>query len=292
MKRVVAALATLAVVAVVFGARPADQATADPVQTAALRQLATEQALRADGALRDIEDLLNAGMREAGRGQSAVLGGTADPTAIMDQAALSFEAVAGQIDEAQDALADLAWTLRVLEPDVPPPSLAHGPEDLVDLGARWRATGLPLAAEADLRRAAEATLSALGSALAALERDDPAAALAALADAEASLDVVRGSQGEVPGGTLPFWITTVDALLDAAGDIARAAQAGDANALAVAQAAYDAAADDADRADRALVIALGEAAAGITGPPSALSAELLREVEAARAALAALSILP
>ena len=111
-----------------------------------------------------------------------------------------------------------------------------------------------------------------------------------LADAEASLDVVRESADGVT--TLPFWIATVDELLAAATDIAIAAQAGDAEALAAAQAAYEAASDEAGRADQALAIALGEAAAGITGPPSAESAEILREVAAARAALAALSILP
>jgi hypothetical protein len=290
MRRVVAAVAAITLIALFFGARPTDQANADPVRVAALRALATEQATRADGALRDVEDLLNAGLREASRGQSAVLGGTDDPAAIMEQAALSAEAAAAHTELARAALAELAWTLRILEPEAPPPAISSEPADLVDLAARWRTTGPPLAAEADLRRAAESTLGALESALAALDRDDPAAALAALADAEASLDLVRDSVDGVT--TLPFWIATVDGLLDAATDIALAAQAGDAEAMAAARAAYEAAADEAGRADQALAIALGEAAAGITGPPSAVSAEILREVAAARAALAALSILP
>jgi hypothetical protein len=292
MRRVVVAAAALIVVAVMFGARPTDPATADPVRQAALRQLAREQAEAADLALGDVEDLLNTGVREAGRGQAAVLGGSGDPALIMDTAGVSFETAAEQADNAEAALADLAWTLQVLDPGAPPPTISYGPGELVDLGARWRATGLPLAAAADLRRAAEATLGALASALAALDRDDPAAALAALADAEASLDVVRGfaERGEV--STLPFWITTVEALLAAATDITNAALAGDAAALAAAQDAYEAAAGDAERADQALAIALGEAAAGITSGPAATSADALRDVVAARAALAGLSILP
>ncbi len=91
-----------------------------------------------------------------------------------------------------------------------------------------------------------------------------------MAEAEASLDVVRASEREL--STLPFWVDTVEALLDATADIARAAQAGDAEALAEAQAAFEVAADDAARADQALTIALGEATAGITGPASASSA--------------------
>jgi hypothetical protein len=196
------------------------------------------------------------------------------------------------MEVAQSALADLAWTLRVLRPDTPPPALSQGPADLVDLGARWRATGLPLAAQAELRRTAESVLSTLGSGLAALDRDDPAAALAAFADAEAALDVVRDAADSGGGTTLPFWIATVEALLVAARDIALAAQVGDAAGLAAARVAYETAAAEAVRADQALAIALGEAASGITATPSALSAQLLREVAAARAALAALSILP
>jgi hypothetical protein len=292
MNRVVAALAAVAVVAVVFGARPADQATADPARRAALQALAAEHAEAADLALRDVEDLLNAGMREASRGQSAVLGGDDDPEAILARAGLSFENAAGHLELARSAMDELSWTLRVLDPDAPPPVLAPAPADLADLGARWRATGIPLAAQADLRQAAEATLGALGSGLAALDRDDPEAALAAFADAEASLEVVREAAAGAAVTTLPFWIGTVEALLDAAVDIALAAQAGDAEALAAAQAAYEAAADDAERADQALAIALGEAASRITASPSAMSADVLREVAEARAALAGLSILP
>ena len=65
--------------------------------------------------------------------------------------------------------------------------------------------------------------------------------------------------------TLPVWVDTVEALLAATADIAHAVQAGDAEALAEAQAAFEAAADDAARADQALTIALGEAAAGDHG---------------------------
>jgi hypothetical protein len=292
MRRVVVAAAALIVVAAMFGARPADLATGDPVRQAALRQLAIEQAEAADLALGDVEDLLGTGVREAGRGQAAVLGGSDDPALIMDAAGVSFETAAEQAENAEAALADLAWTLQVLDAEASSPTLSYGPAELVDLGARWRATGLPLAAAADLRRTAEATLGALGSALAALDRDDPTAALAALADAEASLDVVRGfaERGGVP--TLPFWISTVEALLAAATDITNAALAGDPVALAAAQAAYEAAAGDAERADQALAIALGEAAAGITSGAAATSADALRDVAAARAALAGLSILP
>lgn len=290
MRRLVAILAAAVVVALLFGAGPADPATADPVRLAALRRVATAQAAEADVALQEAQDFMDEGLLEAGRGQAAVLSGDDDPAVIMDRAAVSFEAAANPIEVAHAALADLAWTLRVLDPDGTPPTLTLRGEDMVALGAQWRATGLPLSAAADLRRAAEATLVALGDALAALERDDAAGALEAVAEAEAALEAVRALDREFP--TLPFWIDTVAALIVATGDIAEAVLAGDPVALAEAQAAYEAAAAQATRADQALAIALGEEAARITAPASATSGAAQVQVAATRAAIGGLSILP
>lgn len=290
MRRLVAILVAVAVVALLFGARPTDPAAADPVRLAALRQVAAGQAAEADAALNAAQDLMDEGLLEAGRGQAAVLGGDQDPAAIMDRAALSFEAAANPIEVAYAALTDLAWTLRVLDQEGAPPTLTLRGGDMVALGAQWRATGLPLSAAADLRRAAEATLEALGDALAALARDDAAGALEAVAETEAALEIVRALDDEL--ATMPFWIDTVEALIAATSDIAEAVLAGDPIALAEAQAAYDAAAADATRADQALAIALGEEAARITGPASAASGEAQRQVAATRAAIGTLSILP
>lgn len=290
MKRIVAAVGIVAAVAVLFGAGPADSAPTDPLRAAALQRMADAQAAEADAALQEAEELMDSGIRVAGQAQAAVLAGDGDPVVLMDAAAVSFEAAAAPVDEAQVLLDALGWTLFALDPQAPPPTLELVGADLLAIGAQWRATALPLSALADLRRAAEATLTSLEDALAALEGDDPAAALEAVAEAEAWLEEVRPTEGDVT--TLPFWVDTVDALLAATADIAHAVQAGDAEALAAAQAAYAAAAADAARADQALAIALGEATADVTGPASASSAAALRAVEATRAALGGLSILP
>ncbi len=290
MRRLVAVAGVVLVVILLFGAAPTDLGTADPVHAAALRRQAARQAAAADASLAEAEELMTEGTAEASRGQAAALSGDEDPATFVDAAAAAFEEAANPVDAAQVSLEALRWTLLALDPDAPPPTLELSGADLAGIGAQWRATALPLSAIADLRRAAEATLEALEDALAALDDDDPAAALEAVSVAEASLDVVRASEREL--STLPVWVDTVEALLDATADIARAAQAGDADALAEAQAAFEVAADDAARADQALTIALGEAAAGITGPASAASAAALRAVGATRAALASLSILP
>jgi hypothetical protein len=290
VRRLVAVAGVVLVVILLFGAAPTDLGAADPVHAAALRRMAVSQAAAADASLAEAEELMTAGTAEASRGQAAALSGDEDPATFMDAAAAAFEAAAEPVDMTHVSLEDLRWTLLALDPDTPPPTLELSGADLTGIGAQWRATALPLSAIADLRRAAEATLEALDDALAALDDDDPAAALDAVSEAEASLDVVRASARDL--STLPVWVDTVEALLDATADIARAAQTGDADALAEAQAAFDEAADDAARADQALTIALGEAAAGITGPASAASAAARRAVGATRAALAGLSILP
>lgn len=290
MKRLVAVAGVVLVVILLFGAAPTDLGTADPVVAAALRRQAASHASVADATLLEAEELMNEGTAQASRGQAAVLAGAQDPATFMDAAAAAFEAAAAPVDAAQVSLEALRWTLLALDPEQPPPTLDLSGADLSAIGAQWRATALPLSALTDLRQATEATLEALDDALAALDDDDPAAALDAVSDAEASLAVVSASQDEL--STLPVWVDTVEALLDATADIARAAQAGDAEALAEAQAAWEAAAEGATRADRALTIALGEATAEVTGPASATSAQALRVVGATRAALASLSILP
>jgi hypothetical protein len=290
VRRLVAVIGVVLVVILLFGAAPTDVGTADPVRAAALRRQAVSQVAAADNALAEADQLMSEGTAQASRGQAAVLAGTEDPATFIHAAAAAFEAAAAPADAAQASLEALHWTLLALSPDEPPPTLELRGADLAAIGVQWRATTLPLSALTDLRRAAEATLGALDDALAALEDADPAAALEAVSEAEGTLDVVRASEGELP--TLPVWVDTVEALLDATADIARATQAGDAEALAVAQASFDAAAEGATRADRALAIALGEAAAEITGPASAASAQARRAVGATRAALASLSILP
>ena len=290
MKRFVAGVAGVAGIAILFGAHPLDPVGADPVRQAAIANLAASQAAVADASLAEAERLMREGTRQAALGQAAVLSGEGDPADFLNEAAAAFEAAAAPVDAAHDPLTGLGWTLRALDPMVRPPSLELTGADLLAIGAQWRAAALPLSALADLHRAAQATLVSLGDALAALEDDDPPAALTAIDAAEASLNDVRAFNAEL--STLPFWISTVDALIDATEAIAMAAQSGDEEALAEAQAAYEIAAEDADAADRALAIALGEAVTSTTGPATASSTAALRAVTTTREELAGLSILP
>jgi len=287
--RIAVFLASTVLLALLFGARSADSRVADPIRVDWLTNEAVADARAADAALEAVETLMRDATDEARRGQAAVLGGADDPTAALEAAGLGFEAAAAPLADAHAAFVVLGWTLRAIDPQESSPQLGLLPADLVDIGAQWRAAALPSAALTDMRRQAESTLEALSNGLAALDADDPSAALDAMDRATGHLEHVRDFSSQP--STLGYWIDTVAALIDAARDIALAAQAGDAAALAAAQAAYDAAATNAGRADQALTIALGEAATAITSPASASSAAALRAVGAARDQLAGLSIL-
>jgi len=293
--RIAVFLASAVLLGLLFGARSADPRVADPLRVAWLADEAAVHARAADAALETAENLMRGAIDEARRGQAAVVGGPEDPAAALEAAGLSFEAAATPLADADAALVRLGWTLRAIDPQETSPQLGLLPGDLVAVGAQWLAAALPSVALSDMRRQAESTLEALDDGLAALDDDDPSAALEAMDRATGHLEQVRDFQQRDFDGqevsTLGYWVDTVDALIDAARDIALAAQAGDAAALAAAQAAYDAAATNAGRADQALTIALGEAATGITGPASASSADALRAVGAARDQLAGLSIL-
>jgi hypothetical protein len=284
-------------IGMLLGARSPDPNVADPVRAAGLVAEAASLAASADAALADAETFMRTGTDEARSGQQAIRAGDEDPAVAFTVAGGWFEAAAGPVGDARDPLRRLGWTLYALDPDAglsPPglPSLEVTPDDLVAIGAQWRATALPASALADVRRAAEDALESLDDALAALAADDFAAALVAADEAEAALDEVRAFEGDVDRVTLDFWVGTVQALIDATRGMAAAAAAGDQAALGAARVDYAAAAAEASRADQALVIALGEAAARLTLPASAASADAQREVRATRDRLAALSILP
>jgi len=293
--RIAVFLASAVLLGLLFGARSADSRVADPLRVAWLTDEAAAQAGAADAALEAAETLMRDAIDEARRGQAAVVSGPEDPTAALETAGLGFDAAATPLADAQAALVRLGWTLRAIDPQETSPPLVLLPADLVAVGAQWLAAALPSAALSDMRRQAELTLEALDDGLAALDDDDPSAALEAMDRATGHLEQVRDFQvRDVDGqhvSTRRYWVRNVDALVGAARDIALAAQARDAAALATAQAAYDAAATNARRADQALTIALGEAATGITGPASTSSADALRAVGAARDRLAGLSIL-
>ena len=133
---------------------------------------------------------------------------------------------------------------------------------------------------------ARQTLLHLEDALAALDADDPQAALPALEAARQA----RGQLAEWDPApvTLPLWLETTDRMISSAGRLAEATLAGDEAAALQAAREYAAAAEDARRADVSLALSLSETGSGLTATPLRRLAEALGEVERARAVVASL----
>ena len=87
--------------------------------------------------------------------------------------------------------------------------------------------------------------------------------------------------------TLPVWIGTTDAMIDAVERILDATRAGDAAAARDAADEFAALADEAATADRALRIALSEGGAALIAAPLERLAAALRSIEGAHASAAA-----
>ncbi len=181
------------------------------------------------------------------------------------------------------AAARVDGTLAAVAPRRGP--LPPGPSSTLFPGI---SAGFTAAAEAadpfvERRQATEQTLDGLADALAALEDDDPRRALAELDRAQAALNTVR--DWDEPPTVLPFWLDTTGDLLTAARRIAVASLAGDADAVARAAARYARAADDANRADTALAIAIAESGSSLAATPLQLLADALEAATIQRQAL-------
>jgi hypothetical protein len=137
-----------------------------------------------------------------------------------------------------------------------------------------------------MRLATRQVLEQLQAALVGLRAKDLEAVDSAIAASRAALDDVHAWPGRL--ATLPVWIDTAGALLDALSDVAVARRAGDAPAESRALDAYRRASDEATQADRALAIAIAEGGGAVAQAPLARLADLLAKIDATRASVASL----
>ena len=103
-----------------------------------------------------------------------------------------------------------------------------------------------------------------------------------LAASLVAVDAVRDLEESAPA--LTVWIDTADAMIGAVQDLVDAVRTGDVERADAAQADFDAAAEGAAQADRALRIGLGETGNAISAVPLQRLAEVrveLNELEAA-----------
>ena len=211
------------------------------------------------------------------------MAGTPPPAAELGFAADGLTAGAAEGDAARRALAALAGTAAAVAPGRQVPTLPYGRPELLLIAAQLNASASVATLFVERRRATEMIVSALRDAAAALERDQPAAALVSLGTARVPLALLQAWSERPP--LLDYWITIAGNLLDAARGIATATIARDPVAVQAAAARYSAASKAARGADNALAVSIAEEGSAVTNPPLQRLAMAASEAVALRSAL-------
>jgi hypothetical protein len=277
---VAAGLGAVVLLGAIFSQRSPDPRIADPANVAAV-QAATlgdrDAAARALGAL---GAALQAALDEGRQGAALTVQTAGQPGPHLTRAGEQIGAAEPMAAAAQAALARLAGDLDIRGTGTVP-SLALEAGALSSIGAQLAAGAAAADAFWAMHRSTQATLDAVGAALARLDAKDPVNALRAMDQADASLAKVRAWRGTID--TLPIWVATTAKLASAVRALAEAVRDHDLAAADAAAAEYRAAADEAHRADLALAIAVAEGGGSVSSAPLAAAADALRAVDDARA---------
>ena len=265
-----------------FGLRSPDPAHADPAGALAQTEAVADAAEAADAALARLTAQLERARDHARHGAALTVAGEA-PAPELTAAADVLADAGDEADGARRALVVLDGVTAAIQPGAPVPSLTYGGADLEQLAAQLRSTAEAATLFVERRHATRAVVDALAAGLAALDRDDPTAALEELRAADAPLALLGEWEQRPP--LLRYWMMISGELLGAAGDIARATLANDLEAVNAAAARYAEAADVALGADNALAVTLSEEGAAVSVIPLQRLAAMADEAADARAAL-------
>lgn len=248
-----------------LGLRPAAAEAADPTLAAARHDTVRQAAADAANALDRLATLLDSAREAARSGSALIISGVDPPGAPLLDAAARLEGGADEVTDVAATVARLRGILAAVAPDASGPALALSPTDLLGIASQLRQAA-PVATDFVQRRhAAEETLAELGAALAALTRNEPDRAAAAIDRARSARQTVAA--WEQPPPELAVWLETTGEMLTAADRIAAALRAGDQAAATAAGTAYAAAAQRAAVADRALALSIAEVGSAITLTP-------------------------
>jgi hypothetical protein len=224
------------------------------------------------------------GAVDAGRaGAARVVAGTADPTEPLLSSAATITAAGPAALELKEARAALERARAALRPDADPLPEAPEPGDLASIAAQLDRSAEAGAAFAAVRREVEGMSATLVDALHEVASGDSGAARSRLVAASAAIDELRAWQENA--STLPVWIRTASAMIRAMHRLVDAVEAGDVAKARGARADFDAAAERAPQADRALRIGIGEAGSALTSVPLRRLADVLRGLDELRVAV-------
>ncbi|HEX3219110.1 MAG TPA: hypothetical protein VHU77_03650 [Candidatus Limnocylindria bacterium] len=271
------------VLGVLLTLRPAAAGAADPTMAAERRAVLRALAAADDRALSALIAQLQAAVDAGRRGSALVIDGTRPAAPDLQQAAAAARAALPLVGDSARADTALDGALPAIQPqlDVPP---GPGSAELVGVDGQLDAAASASGPFIERRLAAARTLTALRDALRRLEANHAAAALTALDRADDARRTVAVWPN--PPDVLPFWLDTTGAMLDAARDIADATLSGDAAEAHRAGRAYRLAAQDAQRADTALAIAISESGASLASVPLGRLADALEAATDRAAAMA------
>jgi hypothetical protein len=282
-------LGAVALTLVAFGARPADPARAEPTLAVARHEELRERAGAAAASLPGLRRELRAALELARRGSARIVAGETQPGPALAAAAERLDAARPAAERADDAVRALLGTAAAVGSTDAPGTLEDAtPAALAGVAEQLRGTTNAADEFSQNRHEAEAVVVAFGEALAAMDRDDPHGAVEAIGRAAGHLEAVAAWEPEAGLPTLRFWLETMTALLDASRRAAQAAAGGDREAAARAVRDWEAAAEDAHRADVALGIALAEGGNLVAAAPLRRLAAALSEVDAAEGQVASL----
>jgi hypothetical protein len=280
-------VAAASLLGAILAAGPTATAGADtPRQVLRLRFL-DERARDAAQALEGLAAALGPARDAARRGAALVQSGDEPAAPALEEAAATLESATEEASTAAAAIETLAGVAAAARPGTDVPSVA-GPAELRGIAGQLRDAAEAAGPFLDRRLAAARTLEHLESALAALDANDPSAALIALDQARSERS--RLADWDPPPVTLPLWLRTSRRLIDAAEAIARAVLEGDAEAAERAGRRYAAAAEDARRADVSLALTLSETGDGLTATPLRRLATALADLERSRSVVASLML--
>lgn len=245
---------------------------------------------RAEAATQELDELRGAlaVALDAGRGAStAIVSGDRGPATSLSRAADATAAVIPQAGVAREAVDRLNGALDAWRRDSAPVPQPFAEGQLASIADQLRAAEPAGAEFATLRDRTIRLPDDLRAALARLDAGDIAAAEERLEEARATHELAAG--WEAAPATLPVWLETTGAMIAAVEELIAAVRDGDPDRAAAAAERLSAVEADADAADRALRIALGEGGSAVLATPLGRLAEAARGADDARAAAAAMA---
>jgi hypothetical protein len=242
---------------------------------------------RAEAALEALDALdraLQPAVASARRGSARIVAGDAPPGEELEHASAAVASAEPIAREAAATLESLNGARTARDPGAVPIRAPLTPGELASIGAQLETTAAAAEGFAAMRRRADGVTRSLEAALVALERSDLDAVETSVAAARRDHDALVA--WDVGLDTLPVWIATTDAMIDAMETIVDATRAGDTSAARAAAEAIGALGGDAAVADRALRIAVSEGGAAVAAPALARLAGAVSAVSDAREAVA------